>query len=224
MGQFQNLINQLIKSKLPEINSAISSEVKANNLDPLIHVESGTDVLGSVNLGICTAEAVANYDIANLTGLSSFKIDDMVIANATTSEDGSKMHGTMNLVGHMDSDFGIFLGGSFKAGCGFIKPTVGISGTIKVSNVTVQAIADFDATIGDKICITAIDVLRPALNFGDVNIHIDGLGAFNALLKPLEDLILGIIKGTVLALISSAMKAPINSAIGGIMPQCVDVT
>ena len=223
MSQFENLLNALIKSKLPEINSAVESAIKSQGLDPMIHVTSGSDKIGSIDLGICTAEAVASYALQNLTGLSSFEINSLVITSATTSEDGSKMHGTVKLEAKLKSNLGIHIGGKFKAGCGFLKPSVGIGGTVTISSVTINASGDFDATIGSQLCLTEIDVLNPGLNYGNINVDIDGLGIFNALLHPLENFILGLVKGPVISTIEKAVTPAVNNALKGFLPQCTSI-
>lgn len=223
MGQFQNLLNAIIKSSIPKINSAVGSAIKSNGLDPMVHVASGRDTIGSIDLGICTAEAVANYALQNLVGLSSFNIDSISITSATTSEDGSKMHGNVKLVAQMKSNLGINLGGSFKAGCGFLKPSVGLGGKVTISKITVNATGDFDATIGDKICLTDIDITNPGLNYDNINVDIDGLGIFNSLLHPLENFILGLVKGPIINTIEGALTPAINSAVKGVLPECASI-
>lgn len=223
MNQFQDLLNALIKAKLPEINNAIPNAIRAQGLDPMINVTSGSDTIGSINLGICTAEAVASYNLQNLTGLSSLRINTLTITNAITTPDGNSVHGTVALNAVLTSNLSIHLGGSFKAGCGFIKPSVGLGGTVTVSNVSINATGDFNATVGAQLCLTNIDIMNPGLDYGNINIDIDGLGIFNSLLQPLEGFILGLVKGPIVNLIESSVTPPVNNAIHGILPQCTSL-
>ncbi|WP_103068634.1 hypothetical protein [Aquimarina sediminis] len=223
MSQFQDLLNALIKSKLSDINSAVTSAIKSRGLDPMIHVASGSDKIGSIDLGICTAEAVASYALQNLTGLSSLHINSLVITSATTSEDGKTLHGAVKLEAVVTSNLGIHVGGKFKAGCGFLKPSVGIGGNVTISKVSINATGDFDATVGEKLCLTEIDVKNPGLNYGNINVDIDGLGIFNSLLHPLENFILGLVKGSVINTIEGAVTPAINNALDGVLPQCTSL-
>jgi len=223
MSQFQDLLNALIKSQLPAINTQISSAIKGRGLDPMIHVTSGSDTIGSINLGICTAEAVASYDLQNLTGLSTLQINSLVIVSSTTNPEGTALHGTVKLDAVIKSNLNIHVGGSFRAGCGFIKPSVGIGGSIGISAVSINATGDFDATIGSQLCLTGIGVRNPGLNYGNIEINIDGLGIFNSLLRPLENFILGLVKGPIVNLIEGAVTPAINDAIRNVMPQCTSL-
>lgn len=223
MNQFQDLLNALIKAKLPEINNAIPNAIRNQGLDPMINVTSGSNTIGSINLGICTAEAVASYNLQNLTGLSSLRINALTITNAITTPDGNSVHGTVALNAVLTSNLSIHLGGSFKAGCGFIKPSVGLGGTVTVSNVSINASGDFNAAVGAQLCLNNIDIMNPGLDYGNINIDIDGLGIFNSLLHPLEGFILGLVKGPIVNLIESSVTPPVNNAISGILPQCTSL-
>tara|TARA_B110000211_G_scaffold158033_1_gene178892 strand:- start:1061 stop:1810 length:750 start_codon:yes stop_codon:yes gene_type:complete len=220
MSQYENLLNAIIKAKLPDINAAIGGAIKSQGLDPMIHVASGNDNIGSINLGICTATASASYALQNLTGLSSLVINSLEITSATTGEDGKVVHGSVALNASMTSNLGINVGGRFTAGCDFLKPSVGISGRVTVSSVTVAATGDFDATVGSDICLTEIHISNPGLNYGSIKVDIDGLGIFNSLLHPLENFILGIVKGQLVGAIQGALTPALNNAINGQLPQC----
>lgn len=220
MSQYQNLLNAIIKAKLPDINAAIGAAIKSQGLDPMIHVASGSHNIGSIDLGICTATASASYSLQNLTGLSSLVINSLEITSATTGEDGKTVHGSVALSASMSSNLGINVGGKFTAGCGLVKNSVRISGRVTVSTVTVAATGDFDATVGSDICLTEIHISNPGLNYGNIIVDIDGLGIFNSLLHPLENFILGIVKGQLVGAIQGALTPPLNSAINGQLPQC----
>jgi len=223
-NQFQDLLNALIQSKLPQINSAVSSAIKSRGLDPMVNVTSGSQTIGSIDLGICTAEAVAGYVLQNLTGLSTLQINSLVITSSTATPDGSSLHGTVRLDAKITSNLGIHLGGSFKAGCGFIKPSVGLGGNVNISSVSISATGDFDATIGSQLCLTHIEIKNPGLNYGNINVNIDGLGIFNTLLGPLENFILGLVKGPVIGLIQGAVTPAVNNALNGVFPQCTSLS
>ncbi|THU38335.1 hypothetical protein FAM09_16805 [Niastella caeni] len=222
-NQFQDLLNALIKVNLPALNTALVTAIKYKGLDPMIHVTSGSKTIGSIDLGICTAEAVASYELDNLNGLSALSINSLAITSVTATPDGSALHGKVQLNASIVPDLGIHVGGSFRAGCGFIKPSVGIGGSVTISSVTVNATGDFDATIGEQLCLTHVSVMNPGLNYGKIKVDIDGLGIFNGLLHDLEDFILGQVKGPIINLIEGAVTPAFNSALNGIFPQCTSL-
>lgn len=224
MGQFQDLLNAVINANLSNINNAATSAIRSRGLDPMQNVTSGSQVIGSINLGICTAEAVASYVLENLTGLSSFHINSLVVTSANASPDGSSLTGAIQMDAVLTSDVGIQVGGNFKAGCLYYTPSVGLSGNVSVSGVSISATGDFNATLGTQLCLTAMDVMNPNLNYGNININIDGLGILNELLGPLEDFILGLVKGQIIGLIESAITPPINSAISSALPLCTSLS
>lgn len=223
-NQFQDLLNALIQAKLPQINGAVAAAIRSRGLDPMIHVTSGSQTIGRIDLGICTAEAVAGYALQNLTGLSHLHINSLAITSVTTTPDGSALHGSVQLNATVTSNLGIHLGGSFKAGCGFIKPSVGLGGNVTITSVSINASGDFEATIGPQLCLTQIEVKNPGLNYGNINVDIDGLGIFNSLLHPLENFILGLVKGPVIGLIENAVTPAVNNALKGIFPQCTSLS
>jgi hypothetical protein len=224
MDPFKDLLNALIKAKLPEINAAISNAIKSRGLDPMVDVLSGSDVIGSINLGVCEAKATASYTLKDLTGLSSFFINSLVITSANSNPDGSAVTGAIAMTAQLGSIIGIRVGGRLKAECGVIDESVGISGSVTASDVTITAAGDFTATVDSSICLTEIDVVSPGLNYGKVNIDIDGLGILNKLLEPLEDYILGLVKGPIINLIESNLTPVINSTIKGLLPICTSLS
>jgi hypothetical protein len=223
MGQFQALLNALIAANLSNINNAATSAILSRGLDPMQNVTSGSDTIGSINLGICTAEAVASYVLQNLTGLSSFHINSLVVTSATTTPDGTAVNGAIQLEAVLTSSISIHVGGNFKAGCLYFTPSVGLNGTVTVSGVSISASGDFNATVGTQLCLTAMDVMNPTVNYDNINISIDGLGVLNELLQPLENFILGLVKGQIIGLVERSITPPINSAIQGALPQCTSL-
>jgi hypothetical protein len=112
------------------------------------------------------------------------------------------------------------VGGNFRAGCGFISHSVGIGGNVTMSSASLHATGNFDATIGDQLCLTHIGINNPGLNYGNININIDGLGFFNDMLQPLQNFIMGQVKGPVINLIQGAMTPAVNTALNSVFPQC----
>jgi hypothetical protein len=223
MDPFLDLLNALIKGKLPEINTTISSVIKSNGLDPIVNVASGAVTIGSIDLGLCTAEVIASYKLENLKGLSTFLINTLVITSATSSPDGSELYGTIQMNASLTSDIGIHVGGKLKAQCGVLKSSIDIGGSVDVSSVTINAAGDFNASIGSSICLTEIDIMNPGLSYGKITIYIDNLGIFNKLLQPLEDLILNLVKGYVISSVQGLLTPVVNDAINGLLPLCTNL-
>lgn len=214
-----NLLNALLSKNLPTINQALHGAIVGNHLDPMQSVTSGSDTLGHIDLGICTASASANYYVANLTGLSSFSMQSLVITGAAPVHDQpNAVSGTVALnasVGGM----GASVGGSFKAGCGFISQSVGISGSVSISSASVASGGDFIAsTANGQVSITYLDVEGLSINYQGLSVSIDGLGIFNKFLSPLEDVILGQFQGPIRNLIAGAITPVINNQLAKLLP------
>jgi|JI10StandDraft_1071094.scaffolds.fasta_scaffold107966_1 hypothetical protein len=214
-----NILNSLLSKNLPAINQALRGAIVGNNLDPLRSVASGSDTLGHIDLGICTASASANYYVANLTGLSSFSIQSLAITGASPVHDQpNAVSGTLALnasVGGM----GAHVGGSFKAGCGFISQSVGISGSVSINSASVASGGDFIATTsGGEVSITYLDVEGLSLTYQGLSVSIDGLGIFNKFLSPLEDLIIGQFQGSIRSAIAGAITPVINTQLAKLVP------
>lgn len=222
----QDLLNQMIKNQLPTINSAIQGTIKSKNLDPWGQVAHGSDHLGSINFGVFKLSSTANYNIGNMTGLSSFVIDSLDIQSVTADpNDASKLGGHIHMTASLRSNISAHAGGgitgTFHNFIHNISESVGIGGTATASNVSTEASGGFTASVeGGKICLSAINLSNVSVNYGSLNVSIDGLGIFNSLLSPLTDAIIGLFKGPIKGAISSAITPVINSQIKGVLPQC----
>lgn len=220
MDQFTKLLNAILRENNGKLNSAIDSQITANGMDPMRSVKSGSASPGSIDLGICTASASANYGLSDLTGLSSFNIGSLEITNSHTTNNGGTLIGSVAMSASLKSSIAITIGGSLKAGCGFLSDSIGLSGRVSITGVTLGATGDFTATVGEQICLTEMHLGHIGINYANVSVHINDLGIFNILLTPVVDLIAGIVKGPVISLIEGAIGNPINSAISGFLPQC----
>ena len=216
----QAALNQIIQNMLPQVNSAIQGVISSNHLDPWGHVAGSTDNLGHIDLGICTASASASYSITNMRGLSSFSIDSIVI-NSSQAGANNTITGDVSVSAHMGGNLSTGVGGKFTAGCGFIHPSVGISGNATLSSITAHANGVYTASsINGQVCLTALDVRSLIVNYGSVHVDIDGLGIFNSLLGPLVDAITSLFNGQIKSAIGSAITPLIDEEIAKILPQC----
>jgi hypothetical protein len=217
-NQFQDLLNALIRSKLPEINTALIGAIRSGGLDPMANVTSGSQTIGSIGIWPFRIDAVASYSLRQLTGLSTLFINSLVITSANATADGSALRGTVSLQANLNSDLRMQVGGEFKAGV-----AVGIGGNVTMSAASINATGNFEATIGNQLCLTRISVSDPGLNYRNVQVNIDGLGFLNSLLRPLENFILGQVKGPIINLIAGAVTPAVNNALKGVFPQCTSL-
>ncbi len=149
---------------LPQLNSTLPSTITDNGLDPLADVASGSETLGSVNIGVtiagqfigCRASAQANYNISNLRGLSSLQvntlaIDTLDVSNGLVDASGSLSAGLSSV--SLDAGGGI--SGSCRAclgdlGCATASTgNVGISGSVSVPNITASGTLNLDGYYGE---------------------------------------------------------------------------
>ncbi|VAW70646.1 hypothetical protein MNBD_GAMMA09-3626 [hydrothermal vent metagenome] len=225
MDPIISLLNEIIKKNLPAINSKIQEGIRQRHLDPMHHVASGDEGLGHINLGICTAFAKAGYHVKDLTGLSSLSISSLVIVNGGTNPDNpEEVCGKVQFEAKLGSSINASVGGKVTAGCGFIHPSIGISGKVSASDVVTTAKGSFNADInGAKICLSQINLSQLSVNYGNTSVSIDGLGIFNTFLKPLEDFILNIFKGQIRSAIASALTPVINTEVEKLLPLCGDL-
>lgn len=219
------LLNAIIKKNLSKINQEIQNGIKQKNLDPMKHVTSGEEGLGHINLGICKAFAKAGYEIDDLSGLSSLNIISLEIVSGGSNPDNpSEVNGKVQLEANMGADIKAHVGGHVTAGCGFIHPKVGISGTVKATKVTAVTKGSFSATIkGSQACLEQITLSQLSINYGSASINIDGLGVFNTFLKPLEDFILSQFKGNIRSAVAAALTPVLNSEISKVLPLCDNI-
>jgi hypothetical protein len=217
-NQFQDLLNKMIQSKLPEINALLVRSIRSGGLDPKVNVTSGSQTIGRIGVWPFSVDAVASYNMQNLYGLSSLNINSMGIASVNISPDGAGLFGTIGLQATMSSDLRVHVGGEIRAARYL---SVGIGGNATMSSGSINATGDFVATTGDQLCLTSIYVGNARINYGNININIDGLGIFNFLLDPLKNFILGQVKGPIINLIREAVVPPVNNALKDVLPQCI---
>ncbi|WP_346882202.1 hypothetical protein [uncultured Algibacter sp.] len=222
----QDLLNQMIKNQLPTINSGVQAAIKSNHLDPWGQVAHGSSTIGSVNLGIATVGVSANYNVNNMSGLSSFSISALEVQTVTADpNDSSKLSGHIYMTASLGRNLTAHAGGglkaSFKNFIHNISKSVGIGGTANVSGISTNASGSFSASVENgKVCLNAIDLSSVGVDYGSVNVSIDGLGFFNSFISPVTDAIVGLFKGQIRGAISNAITPMINAQIRGILPQC----
>lgn len=220
-------INLLLAELVPVLNEELPAFIVGEGLDPLKNVVSGTDNLGKINLGICTAEAKASYSITNMKGLSSIQIETLTLDSCEINGDEStealtQVVGTLWVSAKLTSNLSADVGGSIKASCGGISEKVGISGTVTAKGVTGSGAATCTATVAaDQACCTTLTITQLSLNYKDIDVSIDGLGIFNDLLDPLVDLINDVFGSYIKDELSSITKSALNSLLKDTLPLCV---
>ncbi len=213
------LVNELIAESLPTINTAIDNEIKSQGLDPWPHVAGGTVSPGSINLGICHATVYASYNVGNLTGLSSTTISSLVVTELTPQDSGFVGH--IDLAASLGSSFSGSASGSVGAKCGFIHPSVGLGGSVKVNSPSASATGTIIISLdGGKLCITKITISTPAVSTGTITVSLSGLGIFDPLLDAIADAIVNAFKGQLIGLLASLLTPVLNNEIGKSLPIC----
>ncbi|HGY1008155.1 TPA: hypothetical protein ACNUUR_000716 [Aeromonas salmonicida] len=225
MDPIVNIINILIQNHLPAINQAIQSEILNRDLDPWVHVTSANDRLGTINLEVCTAYVEVGYEVDNMRGLSSVQISSLEVNTCGQNPQNSdEVNGTVNIAAR-SGGICTGLGGHAEAGCGFLCPSVGLSGTVSASGVSAIGSGSFQAQIkGEQICLTNVRLGQLNLSYDNLSVNIDGLGIFNDFLHPLEDLILKQFNNQISNQIASALTPVLNSQVGIILPLCANLS
>ena len=217
----QGLLNVIINEQLPKVNSEIQEAIKNNHLDPWGQVAHGTANLGSVNLGVCNAEARANYHVKNMTGLSSLNIDQLEIKSVQQGANSSEYLGTVHMSALLRGNLTGHLGGRVEASCGFMHPSVAIGGLANVNGLTADATGSFTASMdGNKVCLNSITLSAVSINYANVHVETDGLGIFNEFTAKLIDMITELFKGQISGAISSAITPIISKELESVLPQC----
>ncbi len=214
----QDFLNQIIQTQLPKINSQIQGEVKSKNLDPWRQVAHGQQNLGTINLGICTATVNANYNIQNMTGLSSFSIDEIHI----TSLEGNsnELTGTVMMSASSRSNLSAHIGGTVDAQCGFEHPSVKIEGTANAGRISATATGSIKAsTNGNSVSLNAITFSGISVNYEGLEVSTGGLGIFNGVSERLKEAVMGLFRSQINGAISSAMTPIINEEINSVLPK-----
>lgn len=218
----QNLLNKIIQGALPEINSGIQNAIKDAHLDPWGQVAHGKDTLGTINLGICHASAIADYNVSNMRGLSTININTLEITSLHQGDSDTQFIGSVNMAASLRGNLSTNVGGGIEAKCGFLHPHVGISGSASVSGTNASATGTLTASIkGGEVCIDSIVISNASVNFSNVDVHIDGLGIFNVFLQPLIDIIVNIFKSQITGAIASAVTPLINTELKKVASQCL---
>lgn len=219
-NSIQGLLNSIIESMLPKINSVIQGVVKSNHLDPWGQVAHGTDNLGSIDLGPCNASAIANYNIKNMIGLSSLNIDQLEITSVQQGATPRELVGTMNMTASLKSNLNAQVGGSLEAKCGLEHPSIRIYGIAGISGLRATAIGTFNASTDEnRVCINTITFSTVSINYS-TQVSLNELGIFNVFSTPLNEMIAELFKGQIRGAISSAITPIINEEFKNLTPQC----
>lgn len=220
-------INLLFEDLIPILNKELPPFIVSEGLDPMKTVVSGSDDLGKINLGICTAKAEADYSITNMKGLSSLVIETLTLDSCEINGDEStdtltEVLGTLSVSARLTSNLSADVSGSIKASCDGISEKVGISGTVTAKGVSGSGQGSFTATVAaHQSCCTKLTITKLNLNYKDIDVSIDGLGIFNDLLDPLVDAINDLFGSYIKDELSSVVKNVLNGLLKDTLPLCV---
>lgn len=218
MSDTTTAVNALLDALLPTINQLLPPAITAAGLDPWKDVVSGSDTLGKINLGVCTASAKASYSIKDMTGLGSLQltsIDALSLSGTTT------ITGALSLAGALGKSLSAKVSGKVSAKCGMISESVGISGKATAKGVTGKGTGEFTATLGAESCLTAVKITTFSLDYDDIDISIDGLGMFNSLMDPLVDAVDALFGDAIKDEVARALMPVLNDLLKGELPLCV---
>lgn len=218
MSDTTTAVNALLDALLPTINKVLPPAITAAGLDPWKDVVSGSDTLGKINLGICTASAKASYSIKDMTGLSSLQltsIDALSLSGTTT------ITGTLSLAGALGKSLSAKVSGKINAKCGVISESVSISGKATAKGVTGKGTGEFTATLGAESCLTAVTITAFSLDYTDIDINIDGLGMFNSFMDPLVDAVDALFGDVIKDEVAKALMPVLNDLLKGELPLCI---
>jgi hypothetical protein len=219
------ILNALLDALLPDLNAALPKAIQDAGLDPWGTVAQGSDTLGKINLGLCTAKVKASYSIKDMTGLSSIEILSATVETSTTAASGTQATGTMALKARLNKSLSAKVSGKLSASCGGISESVKISGKITAKGVTGKGKGPYAATLGvPESCLQSLELSTFSLDYSSVDISIDGLGIFNSFLKPLEDVVTQLFKDAITTEVANAVKPLLNSLIADELPFCIGVT
>ena len=210
-SQIQAEVNRLFQQDIPQLTSAIDQEIKSSGFDPLRHLMSSANTLGSVDLGVCHASANTNYSIVNTSGLSQLRITDFTSGTLHSKNTAqTEFYGTFQVRGEMNNIQSQIVG-RFEAGCGLIHPSEGIGGYIRSSAEVIISGAFTVLTSGNNVHITEISVQSFTLDFTGINLNLNSLGIFSALQSPFENYMIGAYRYQGKNTLQNMLSTPIHS-------------
>ena len=173
------LINKLIKNNLDKVNKKIEPEIK-RYADPAGGESSDEFNAGSIDLGICTANANVSYHAKGLTGLSNSKFLEINILNMEINSYDIFAIGRFEIV--CDNLLSADAEGRVHAGCGFVSDTenIGIAGEISGYKITgeLNLVAEFK---NGKLIVKSMNFFNSNINIGNVDVKVTGLGIFDSI-------------------------------------------
>ncbi len=201
------ILNEVLQGLVTQLNGEIPGAISGAGYDPYRNVASG-----SASIGVGTA----SYAVENLTGLSSLRLQDMVVSNVSGS--GSSLSGNLSFHAALGSSLSAQARGSVSIL--FVDPS--ISGNLRIDGATIAGNAQFHAsTAGGKLCLDAISAMDADFNYSNAAIWINDLGPLNYLLQPVENLILDAAKGAIRNLISSQINDIVSEQLNKLLPRCM---
>lgn len=225
-------LSDLFDSK---INQAIQSHLREANLDPLKTVVKGSQALGSLDLGVCTATTTAGYSVTDLTGLSSLTITpaldlDLSQLGNLLNNKKAALVGTLTVSGAFASSLSAKLHGDLDAACGELEHDFKFEGTASASGLSASAKGDvtIEATPTGflqpvTVCITAITLDSLTFELPTVDVEIEDLGVFNDLMNQLIEVIRSHIVTAFQTGVNELLKNALNELIKSELPFCEDV-
>lgn len=217
-SSIKDIVNSIITSILPKINSELPGVIKSSHLDPSGQLAHGQQSVGTINFEICQATVNANYNVQSMTGLSSFSIDEIQIKSLEGNSNG--FTGTMMMSTFLRNNLSAQIGGNLDAKCGSLQQGQGISGSAIVSGVGATATGSIKGSIDvNSVIIYEITLSGISINYDNVFVSVDGTGVFDPISAQLKEAVTGLFKEQVREAISSAMTPLVNQEIEAVLPQ-----
>jgi hypothetical protein len=218
----EQLLNKMITNQLSTINAAIQTAIRTGGMDPWGTITTGGTCLGSINLGICNASANVSYSVNNMRGLGSFRIDAIQLSGTQTDPaNPSVLVGSVSVNASLKDNISANVGGEFDAKCGFIHPSVGVSGDVRTSGTQGTAAGTFSASVqNNQVCLTSVSLGSLYISVGGINVHIGSLGIFSSFADPLANLITNKLNGNIANAVSNVVKPILSRQISGVLPLC----
>lgn len=218
------IVNKLISDSLDKLNNAISNAIREYGIDPMGMVVSGRADAGSIDLGICTVSASANYSIKNLRGLNSLHINNITVGSiqgsieSFTSDINVSIQFKSNLIANVS--------GTAKAGCRSLHFSPEISGNLTANGIRAVGkglLKGAGLITEGKASLQDIDVMTLNFTYNDVHASINGLGPLNSKLEIVTSIISNAFKAYITGALSGVIKDAVNHEINNILPYTIGI-
>jgi hypothetical protein len=177
---YEDILTQFFGTMRTQVGSQWPLALAATGYDPKKTVATDTENLGAIDLGECTADAMAQYFISNMEGLHLMEVETVTVSTPY-SVDFPALSGTLTFHMKWASPLKASVAGSIEAACGQVRYSCTFSGEAQAIQLTGTATGRYRVCWMENVQSMGLALLqidKVQLNYRHIAVGLGLIGKF----------------------------------------------